>query len=111
MKQVAPDIQESFDSLFPKHKGHMLEKAVVITELSAPFECSCGETLRVTVGTQMFRPEGKPFSDYLMACQKELTEEYNRLSSEASKLGYMLINPDSLLKLIERANLKEGEQI
>ena len=110
LKKTIDQIQESFDRLFPEHKGHRLEKTVTITELSAPFICSCGETLRLTIRMSM-REEARPFYEYLMACQQKRIEEFNAVNNAAAKIGYMLVKGDVLARLIERANLKEGELI
>ena len=105
------EVQESFDNTFPEHKGHSFKKVCVITDLCAPFVCSCGETLRITIAAYLSRPEAVVFYDYLMERQREFSEEYNKLSNAAFKLGYMLVESNALAKLIERANLKEGESI
>jgi hypothetical protein len=111
MKQVAPDVQEGFDKIFPDHKGHMLEKVEIMTGLSCPFVCSCGKILRVTIQMQILRPGCDAFFNYFRGLLEERTTEFNALSEAAGKLGYALVSFDYLMKMYKKLNLKEGESI
>jgi hypothetical protein len=106
--KVAPDVQAGFDLLFPEHTGHMLARPLPYIDLSARFTCSCGETLRVTI-LQSLCDNSNAFLVYLRGALEEWQDNFNRLNKEAMELGYMLVESKSLLRLIEKAGIKEGE--
>jgi hypothetical protein len=104
------EVQGAFNKLFPGHEGHSVAKLMPVTDLTMPFRCSCGETLRVTWKTIMGKKDDL-FVKYFKDLCSNYSQKFNELQNEAFKIGFVLVDMEWLADLHKGLIRKEGEQI